>query len=244
MNKALEKLYKSKWDKLLEEAKKLHVKAANPLLIKVKQSYIESDVKVMIVGQETDRWCDELNKGERTVESLMSSYYGYFYQETKDGQKREKRPFWNNSNFKYFETEISQYYKDKGKKVAFVWSNISKIGNAGRGKGKPHEEIRTLEREYFNVFAQEVGILKPDIIIFTTGHTRDRFINFNFDNDVEFTAKLRLTDDSLANEEVKLLDEVKLKKFPQIKCLRTEHPNRRAVKNEVIFKVLEQMLKS
>ena len=61
MNQELENLYRSKWDSLLEVASGLPSKASNPLLIKVDQTYIDSDIKVMIVGQETDGWHGQLN---------------------------------------------------------------------------------------------------------------------------------------------------------------------------------------
>ena len=54
VNERLENLYSDKWQQLIENGKEKE--AANPLLIKVSNSYIEADLKVMIFGQETYGW--------------------------------------------------------------------------------------------------------------------------------------------------------------------------------------------
>lgn len=240
MNLDLHSLYLSNWDQLLQEASSLAVQAANPLLIKVNKSYIDADIKVMIVGQETDRWHSQLNKGELTVNKLMSGYLDYFNQLTKDGKDRWKRAFWNRKNYRFFEEEISKYYSDKN--VSFIWNNISKIGNDGRGK--PHPLIQSLERNYFNIFAREFEILKPDIVIFTTGASRDSYIKHHFGDDIEFIPKLSLGDGGMADETLNLIAEVKFPQFPSINAIRIEHPNRRTLSNLVSLKVLESMLET
>ncbi|EJB1797739.1 hypothetical protein MUE05_004497 [Vibrio parahaemolyticus] len=238
MNEELEKLYKSKWESLLEAASVLPSKAANPLLIKVDQSYIDSDIKVMIVGQETDSWHGQLNKGEATVESLMEGYFNYFNQISGHGKNRGKRAFWNRKNYRFFEEKLTDYFC--GKSVSFIWNNISKIGNDGRGKPTP--SIRKLEREYFNILAEEFSILRPDIVIFTTGSTRDSFIKHHFGNKVQFLPKLSLLNGVLAEDTLNLLAEVKIPQYPDLKAIRIEHPNRRTLSNSVSLSALKQML--
>ena len=53
MNKELKCLYEKYWNNLLANAQ--GTKAAHPLLLMVNNDYIKSDVKVMIIGQETDK---------------------------------------------------------------------------------------------------------------------------------------------------------------------------------------------
>jgi len=233
MNEELAALYNSKWDRLLAEAGKLSVDAANPLLVKVDQKYIDSDTKVMIVGQETDTWCDKLNDGEHTVEKLMDVYHGYF-------SKRSEytgRGFWNKKNFKYFEIKLTKHFANRD--VAFIWNNISKIGNDGRGK--PVDEIKDLERRYFNIFLEEFKILRPDIVIFTTGD-RDLYIEHHFGNEVAFLPKLSLYDGSLESKTVNLLAEVQLPRFDAVKAIRLEHPSRRTLDKAISLHVIKNLV--
>ncbi|MCP8687308.1 hypothetical protein [Marinobacterium sedimentorum] len=240
MNKELKNLYLSKWKQLLDEASRLTVKAAYPLLIKVDQAYVEADIKVMIVGQETDGWHGQLNSGELSVEKLMDGYSDYFNQRTKNGKNRGKRAFWNRKNYKYFEEELTNYYPNNS--ISFIWNNISKIGNDGRGKPKPL--IRSLERNSFNIFSSEFKILKPNIVIFTTGSSRDSYIKHHFGNDVKFNPKLSLSDGVLAEETLNLIAEIKLPQLPSVKAVRIEHPNRRTLSNSLTLKVLTGLLES
>ncbi len=236
MNKELQGLYLSKWNKLLEEANKLTAKAANPLLIKVDQAYIDSDIKVIIIGQETDGWFGQLNEGEMSVEKLMEAYSGYFNQRADHG----KRAFWNRKNYRYFEDEITKYYHDKN--VSFIWNNISKIGSDGRGK--PGSSIENLERNHFNIFLREFEILKPDIAIFTTGSTRDSYIKHHFGSNVKFYPKLSLNNGIFSSETLNLIAEIIIPQFPSVKALRIEHPNRRTLNNSVTLQVLKDMVEN
>ncbi len=233
MNDELAELYNSQWSLLLAEAGKLSVNAANPLLIKVDQKYIDSDIKVMIVGQETDGWKGKLSSGELTVEKLMDEYSGYFSQRSKHGN----RAFWNRKNFRYFEEELTKYFVNSD--VSFIWNNMSKIGNSGRGKAK--YSIQKLERNYFNIFLSEFKILKPDIVIFTTGSSRDSYIKHHFGVDVGFESILSLSDGSLEVETLNLIAEVKLPRFNAVKAVRIEHPNRRSLSNVVSLQVIKNL---
>jgi hypothetical protein len=240
MNAELKKLYENYWVKLLDEVDSLL--CSNPLLIKVSDEYIDSDVKVMIVGQETDGyWLGELNQKEKSVSDLMTGYFNYFYQISTGGKKRGKRAFWNKKNYKYFEDELTKYFKENNKSVSFIWNNISKIG--GKKRGKPNKKIRILEREYFNILRQEIKILKPDIIIFTTGSSRDSYIKYHFDfgSEVEFLPKLCLQNGTLSKDTLNLIAEVKLPKFNKICAVRIEHPNRRTLKNSIILSVIKNI---
>lgn len=240
MNENLKELYDSRWEQLLNEAGCLRVKAANPLLIKVDKAYIDSDIRIMVVGQETDGWHGCLNEGRKSVSDLMDGYYEYFYQKSKDGKRRNKRSFWNRNNFKYFEEELIRYFK--GRSVSFVWNNISKIGNAGRGK--PNKEIRLLEKNYFNVLRDEFKVLKPDIVIFTTGMSRDSYIKHHFGNDVQFLPRLCMRDGTLEAETLNLLAEVKLPGFDSVAAIRIEHPNRRTLSNAISLHTIKELFDS
>jgi hypothetical protein len=237
MNNQLKALYQSKWNDITNAVSQLEVKAASPLLIKVSDEYYHADIRVMVVGQETDGWHGCFNEKQKSVSELMDSYYDYFYKISLNGRKRTKRAFWNNKNFSFFEKSI----KAEGKSVSFIWNNISKIGNMGRGR--PHPNIKKIERESFNVIRSEIEILKPNLIIFTTGK-RDEYIKFHFGAHSLFLPKLYLLDNELAKETVNLIAELKLELFPNTCAVRVEHPNRRTLDKKLILKVIEQCWQS
>jgi ribosomal protein S18 len=162
MNEKLKELYESKWNDLILNAK--DTKATYPLLVKVNEEYQNADIRVMIVGQETDGWCGVLEEHKKDILSVQETYFNYLYK-SKD---KNRRPFWNRKNFKYFQEELNKRLSFK--KLAFIWNNVSKIGKISRGK--PTEKIKNLEKQYFNVFEDELKILKPDIIIFTIGNRK------------------------------------------------------------------------
>jgi hypothetical protein len=231
MNEELKDLYNSHWNLLQTEASKLSVNAAYPLLIKVDQKYIDSDIKVMIVGQETDGWIGDLKNGSFAVEYIMNEYSDYFCEREKHG----KRAFWNRKNFRYFEEKLTTYFSNKD--VSFIWNNISKIGSNGRGI--PSSSIKKLERSCFNIFLSEFKILKPDIVIFTTGSSRDSYIKHHFGSDVSFEPKLSLINGGLETETLDLIAEVNLPQFSAVKAVRIEHPNRRTLSNVVTLQVIK-----
>ena len=238
MNNKLRELYSSKWESLLARVNSHSIEAANPLLVKVDQAYLDADVRVMILGQETDGWHGRLGHSELSVDELMSNYFDYFYQRHTSGNGMGKRAFWNMKNFKYFETKLTKYLSEK--RVSFVWNNISKIGNDGRGK--PNSSIKDLERSYFNILLDEFQILQPDIVLFTTGESRDSYIQHHFGNDVVFEPQLSLLCGSLSEKTKNLISQVNLPSFPFVKAVRIEHPNRRTLDNEVTLHVLKSLI--
>lgn len=178
------------------------VKPALPLLIELKddESYENADLRVMVFGRETNNWNDQKHRklfpfytynfnlttsddvvteimgrhvdGEDDYFGLGDIYHDYCYEET--GVRK--------TIFTRRQNQLIQQLKDRlgGLKVEVLWNNVSKIGRGGKAFGeccgKPKAEIREIEREYFNVVAEEVEILKPDVIIFLTGYEADQEI--------------------------------------------------------------------
>ncbi|WP_448569597.1 hypothetical protein [Thalassotalea ganghwensis] len=233
MNDELRKLYESKWQALIDGVSQLKSQAASPLLIKVKDSYMHADLRVMIVGQETDKWFGCFNETQLGIQELMDGYFKYFYQVSKNGKERGKRAFWNDKNFSFFEKYINVQNKD----IEFVWNNISKIG--ANGRGKPPKDIWDLEKSSFDVIKGEIEILKPDLILFTTGK-RDSYIKFHCGNNTQFLPKLYFEGSTLAKQTHNLIAEVQMEYFPDICAIRVEHPNRRTLANSVIIEIIKQ----
>jgi len=230
INKKLKTLYSSKWEDLIKNIDNSN--AAHPLLIKVNEEYVNADIRVMIIGQETDKWNGLFEDKKKTIDYLMNDYYNYFYENVdhdinleKRIKKKNKRPFWNRKNFKFYEEELKKIFKDK--KVSFLWNNVSKIGKQGRGK--PTTKIKEIENEYFkDIVKEEIKILKPDIIIFVTGN---RYIP------IEHEPVKKIKFEPVAK--------IKFKKFKDILAFRTYHPNARIkngkkdLKQEIVKQISE-----
>jgi len=259
MNEALEKLYSDKWELLKSKASKISgIKSAHPLLIKVSKEYERADVKVMIVGQETDGWHGVFGgSGSKTIEYLMNDYEAFLGGDKEHShpdkeffkkrlKKKTRRPFFSKRNFSFFESKLKEYFSDKS--VECVWNNISKIGKEGSPKekrGKVTSNLRDLEERFFDVWLEEFRILKPCIIIFTTG-SRDGFIKHHFDKENEeckFIPKLCFDDGKVLAASSNLLAEVEIPGFEHICAVRVQHPNRRALSNDIVLSVIKSCWK-
>ena len=226
VNERLENLYSDNWQQLIENGKEKE--AANPLLIKVSNSYIEADLKVMIFGQETYGWNGTLGDKNTDIEFLMSDYDAYLHNDEKYEfhyknrlKRKRSRSFWSRKNFLFFQEKL----KYKGVKTSFLWNNLAKIGNSASAKnnglGKQSKAIKKLEESYFQVFEEELEILNPDLIIFRTGNRH-----------IPNSTSAKLT-------KVNPATTVKLEKFPNILAIKSYHPNSRVFSKESKYKVLE-----
>ena len=221
-------------------------KPALPLLIELNddESYENADIRVMVFGRETNNWNDSnersqypygtynfnlstsddvLNEvrgkhieGEPEIYGLGDLYHAYCY----ENNGVEKTIFTRRQK-----QLIQQLSNRLGNlKVEAVWNNVSKIGCGGKDFGKscrkPTAEIREIECKYFNVIADEVKILKPDVVIFLTGFGADRVIKEIFN----------LTDEDFNPvKEGVFLDCINI---PGVKyAARTIHPSRQSKEN-------------
>lgn len=189
MRNELKSIYQKQWAGLSEQMLQLmddepsSMKPTSPLLIAVdEERYFNADIKVMIVGQETNSWHGEF--GSKSIDQLFQ-FYDRFYNQDRVGSgfKGYTGPFWD--FYREFATQLEA--KEKDKKVAFIWNNIIKIGNHTRNAGTPRKSIRDIEREHFHVFKEEVKILKPDIILFIAGPNYDKYIMRYF-ADISYSA--------------------------------------------------------
>ena len=218
MNKQLKELYESKWKKLkpallklnnerkLNKEKKIdEPKVAHPLLIQVDDSYKEADIKVMFFGQNALRWLGQVDK-KSSVEECLSMYNRFYNGNMCQGYGG---PFWN--FIKKLKEDVSNSKKNKNKKVEYVWNNVLKIDE----EGEPKDGIIETTFEHFNVIAEEIRILDPDVLIFLSGYTYDKHIEKTMG---KFTHK---TIDGFTEKQ---LCQLVFAKDPKIKAYRTYHP--------------------
>ncbi len=179
MNEQLKKLYSSKWEVLSEwlhyfnfdednNPEDTENMATHPLLIQTNEEYENADFKVMFFGKETNEWGkSEINNGifeeDIDIDSIVRIYY-QFYLEKK--YERYGKPFWN------FIRRLKSTQSKK--KIGYIWNNVLKIGKCESGTPQPN--LRKYTFDYFNIIPQEIEILKPNILLFLSGHSYDEYI--------------------------------------------------------------------
>jgi hypothetical protein len=173
MNQQLKELYNSKWQELYRSIEPLItddtkvIKPASPLLISLDENedYEKSDIKIMVVGQETNGWH---NIFEKDPIAILDSYYHFI---TRGKCWSYGGQFWN--SVKRFINLLKNKYPNKS--VGFIYNNLVKIGKSS-DKGFPPDYIYHVEKEHFNILKDEIEILKPDIVLFLSGANYDHVL--------------------------------------------------------------------
>ncbi len=177
MNSKLSQLYNSKWENLCKSMHtilgddQLELKPTCPLLLSIKNEevYNNSDLRLMIYGQETNSWYDKFHNN---IASILDCYDSFFNEGkcwSYGGQ------FWNGVN--RFVELLQLKYPDK--KISIIWNNVVKIGKYN-DKGFPPDYIYEIEREHFSIIEDELKIIKPNLVLFLTGPNYDRIIADNY----------------------------------------------------------------
>lgn len=177
---------------------------ADPMLLSVDEDiYSTAKVRIMICGQETRGWTNgnEIMKNMDGYRDFRVNNYHY--------GGHQKSAFWK--AFRYFKSEIDRKYG--AEECVYVYQNINKIGLLG--VNGMNNQVRNLERSHFPVVSKEFEILKPDIVIFLTGPSRDHDIKFHFP-DLRFA---KVGDES----DLKRMAWLKSENLPQ-QSLRLYHP--------------------
>lgn len=113
---------------------------SNPLLLQVnEEKYLNSDLKVMIFGQETNSW-DKVYHGK--MERLFKVDNDFFL---KEYCYTYGRYFWN--CVASFKKSFEKSYPNK--KIILIWNKITKIGLVEK-KGNPTLDISKIEHDFFS----------------------------------------------------------------------------------------------
>ena len=229
------------------------IKPALPLLIELAEDdngefpYEKADVKVMIIGRDTNNWNDLCNRAD---ENLFTDHHSYnFTLETNEDIFAEIKGRHTESEDYYGITDIYICYHNPEnmektpftvrkdifmerlksrlphKKIEHLWNNLNKIGcgapGVGKGAKKVPSYIKETERNFFNVLKDETAILQPDIVVFMTQEG---------DKDIKEKWNLQDDDFTVINGELPMLARLNI---PGIKyAARTIHPG---YKSNVVF---------
>ena len=135
-----------------------------PLLLSTWEG--EPTPKAMFFGQETNGWGDS-----DTIEGLMFDYIKF------DLGTNYPSLFWR------YLWSMSDILRLNGKHP-FLWNNVNKFGKVD-SKGRPEEKVTALENKHFNVLAEELEAVRPEVCVFFTGPNYDGDIKAKLP-DVEF----------------------------------------------------------
>lgn len=180
----------------------------NPFIPNADARYWDADVKVMIFGKETRRWLIEKPFPTCKDAATIAEQYSL--------GMRPGLPKWGGSfhnGFKRIKNHLEEHYKPKGIKVGFAWNNVIKIGK--EGKGTPSEEIIKWQNHWFDVTREEVAVYGPNLIVFLTGPSYDKFIKRIF-SPVDF--------DSVKGYKEREMATLRSSTFSETKAVRTYHP--------------------
>lgn len=156
-------------------------------LLQSEDWYTGADIKVMLIGQETNEWagdCDDFGTPpskvfdpEISLGAVAGIYENFWSSHYRDGKFDFRNKY---GSFHYGLNQIISLIDAKfaPMRVGYIWNNIIKTGKA-KGSGAPSSAIYEAELKYFNVIQEEIQILQPDILIFLTGgydqRIRDKF---------------------------------------------------------------------
>lgn len=189
-------LYASHWDSLKKamiSSQQAGKKPSFPFLLSLnhwvngqpeENWYVDADLRVMVFGQETNRWTGNEDTGdfgippstafdpEVSMEAVMGIYedfYATYYSESAFRYNGRKY-----GTFHHGVNHLAGLLTDcfHGKRVAYLWNNLVKVGKAD-GRGFCGENIFRAQLEVFPVIPEEIHILRPDILIFLTGSYDD-----------------------------------------------------------------------
>ena len=174
----LRELYASKWEQLssamkpIVEGNNYSIKPTNPLLLWPclgDDEYDKADIRVMILGQETNDWYGTFNPyADKNAEiERLFEFYNEFY----NVDQSYRSQFWN--GFNLFKNLLNKKFPNKN--IRYAWNNVIKIGKDSQ-KGLPPDYIYNIEQSYFRILEDEINILKPHIMLFLTGPNYDNYI--------------------------------------------------------------------
>ncbi|WP_321904072.1 uracil-DNA glycosylase family protein [Paraburkholderia tropica] len=138
-----------------------------PFLLSVSQAYLDAPVRVMFIGKETNGWCGKLGAFYEPPDMIDIARARYEDQHARGTGNSELLRQW-------------QRFADafaRGDRAAVCWNNLMKMDWHRPKRGYSRTSIGHSAHLFdFSVATVkfEIELLKPDLIIFGSGHTYDR----------------------------------------------------------------------
>ena len=228
--------YKAKWSETRQRGtlpQGLLERLSCPLLLHIKDGlWDDSTYRILLVGQETFGWDDGKDGAFQTmldflakpgsVEQMQNVYEGFNF-----GATYTRSPFWQAYREARCVAETDRDY-------SVMWSNLYRCcfdgGSVFRAGMEEQQLLLEMSRD---IFVDEIKILKPHTVIFTTGPAYDETLNQLFPGNV-------FADFSSERNNQRQLAKINHPDLPQGKSYRTYHPNylRRTQKWDLFQKIL------
>ena len=141
------------WARLRET----HPQLSAPLLLNPPSEYFSLQNRLMIVGQETLGWGEELSADDSTsdlVAALRSGYSNFAL-----GAGYRSTPFWAAAN------QLFKVLNPAATTRCYLWSNLVKMDDAGR---RPNAELERVVAD-LGLLEAEIESYDPQVVIFFTG---------------------------------------------------------------------------
>ena len=229
--------YKMKWKEDVEKgiiSKDLLSQLSCPLLLHVDNGQWDNSKKrILLVGQENLGWDD--GKDFKTFAAFLSHpdsvlrmkgvYEGFNF-----GATYTRSPFWKAYNQIRLVAEQNQSY-------SVLWTNLYRCcfngGSVLKANMHQQQEMLQISRE---IFLDELKLLKPKAVIFTTGPYYDETIE-------QILQGEKIVDFSPEFNNQRSLAKIEHRDLPSGKSIRTYHPNylQRSKKWELIDMAIDEV---
>jgi hypothetical protein len=159
MDEELEQLYRARWDVLCTSIP-TGESISKPLLASVPTAYEQSKVRVLIVGQETNGWgmWDDWP-------TSITDRVGWLRSEYRNFDRGRKY----NSTFFQAASRLQERVNPDCDAFGFMWLNLFMCDQKNSTPTEPAAEtLRSM-----SMLRDEVGILRPDAVVFFTGPVYD-----------------------------------------------------------------------
>ena len=169
------------------------------------ETYYASKRRVLVVGQETRGWRNKscsLRATSQVNDAEVAASMQATWEFASHGARRSK--------FMQFYRQVSAQVSP-GTRDAVVWSNQFCVSfESGSPVRLPHAIFHVVKELSYDLLRAQLDILQPQVVIFTTGPARDRYLKECFPH----------------YQTVKVFEPRRLWHFKigEIHCLRTSHP--------------------
>lgn len=152
-------------------------RVSQPLLVVVPRGYVQSRVRLMIVGQETLGW-GEPEWDPSTCDGREKLYSWYEDFDLAHGRRESGSPFWQAAY------KLEAALNPDGPSRSFLWTNVVPVSQDVSGTGRFGRPDSAVARSAcgVNLLPIEVEVTHPDAIVFFSGKSRDVYLRESFPN--------------------------------------------------------------
>jgi hypothetical protein len=174
----LEAIYQQKFPELVSALADFESETLSyPQLLDVSaQHYDTAGTKLLIVGQQTEKWYGEWKNLKTLAPEIAIRKLLDHYREFNLGDGKRHSPFWRYAH------KLYKLLNSKGPSNGFIWSNLIKMDGLNKKNKWGYSGWPIAEQIFksFDVLPSEVDLARPDVVVFFTGHSYDEHLEMTF----------------------------------------------------------------